>query len=45
MFKRTMLLTGVAALAGAMLPASARAQGSAQTVELVKVDTKALSAG
>ena len=45
MFKRTLLLTGVAALAGAMLPASARAQGSAQTVELVKVDTKALSAG
>ena len=43
--KRAMLLAGAAMISVILFSGSARAQGTAQTVELVKVDVQTLAAG
>jgi len=43
--KRTVILASATMLGAALLSGPARAQGTSQTVELVKVDVQKLSAG
>jgi hypothetical protein len=43
--KRAIILASAAMIGVALLPSSAGAQGTAQTIELVKVDVQKLSAG
>lgn len=43
--KRVMILAGTAMIGVAVISGGARAQGAAQTVELVKVDVQSLAAG